>query len=292
MLVRSLMVALTIPMLWFLSNLSGYTALWGAITIVAACIPLAAVPTLGIVTKQGSAYMSTFDATRPLNTAWLAGSKIGVATVSMVAGMLVIATSFWFSAPLVDGFIVGVDLTKQNILHYFQEMPVVELALSTFVALVQFTTMVAFMATLHTTYALYLDRITFGVLVVVVYLSVLAILVSTKVLSVSFGIGHVWLGTGLIAAGAIYFIRSLLSNRILSVGQTSALVFGWVLYALAYFYRLGLLPGFPLGSLPAEDGSLDADVPVEFFVFRMGVCLLSLTIFAMAPWSLAMMRHR
>ena len=224
--------------------------------------------------------MSTFDATRPLNTAWLAGTKIGVATLSIFAGMAVIAVSFWFSAPLVYGFIDGVEVLKENILNYFDTMPAVDLVFWLFVRLVQFCTLVAFMAVLHTTYALYSDRLTFGVLGLIIYASVVPPLIATKIVPVSFGLNHVWLVTGLIAAGAGYLIHALAKNRIMKPGHIAVFVFGWILYALAYFYLL------------EADGALDADVPAQFIVFRVAVCLLSLAVFALAPWSLAKTRHR
>jgi hypothetical protein len=276
----SLIVALTIPMFWFLSHLTGFVIIFWVVTIMASHIPLASAPTLGIVTKQGSAYMSTFDATRPLNTFWLAGMKLGVASVSMLSGMLVIAISFWFSVPLVEGFIDGIEIGKQNILNYFESMPIVELVLLIFVRLVQFCTMVAFLATLQTTYALYADRITFGVLWFIGYACAVPIMLATKVLPVSFALGHVWLWLGLMIAGAWYFLHFMAKNSIMRPGQIAALVILWILYALAYFYRL------------RDDDVFASDTPVEFIVFQACICLLPLVILAMAPWSLAMTRHR
>jgi len=278
--VWSLLTALSIPMLWYLSNLLDSEPLFGIGTGIAVCVPIAAAPTLGIVTKQGSAYMSTFDATRPLNTAWLTGMKMGVAVVSMIAGMLMIAISFWLSTPLVEGFIGGVEIGRQNILNYFESASIVELVLLILVRLVQFSTIVAFMATLHTTYALYADRITFGVLGLLLYSCVLPILLATKVVPVSFGLGHVWPWMALMMAGAYYFLYSMAKNSVISVGQITVFVFLWFLYVLAYFYLL------------REDDLFASDTPLEFIAFRACVCLLSLVLIAMAPWSLAMTRHR
>jgi len=275
-----LITALAIPMLWFLTNLSGYEALWWIVTSIAVCIPIAAAPTLGIVTKQGIAYMSTFDATRPLNTVWLAGMKLGVSIVGIIAGMLVIGISFWFSAPLVDGFIVLVDTAKQFTLDYLETEPAVLLASFVFVKLVQLSTIVAFMAIVHTTYALYSDHLTFGAVGLILYACVLPLLIAMKVVPVAFAVNHVWFATGLMAAGALYFIYSLAKNRIMRPAHLVVFVFIWILYALAYAYLL------------RDDGLLDPETPTEFIVFRAGICVSSLTIFALAPWSLAKTRHQ
>ena len=53
---------------------------------------------------------------------------------------------------------------KTLIVNYFESMSNVDLILLFFVRLVQFSTIVAFLAALQTTYALYSDRLTFAVL--------------------------------------------------------------------------------------------------------------------------------
>ncbi len=278
--VWSMMGALTLPSLWLLANFSDYVVVWATITFFIACIPLSGRPTLGIVTKQGATYLSTFDATRPINTAWLAGMKLGVSIVSMVAGMLVIAISMWFSAPLLEGFIFSVETFKEFVFDYVETEPHLHIVLSLVVYLVQFSTMVVFLAVLHTTYALYSDRLSFGMLWLMLYACVLPITIAMKLVPVSVGVNHVWLATGLIAVGAVYFIYSLAKERVMSAGQLLEFVLIWILYALAYFY------------LQREDGLFEPEVPTEFIVFRVGICLLSLTLFALAPWSLARARHR
>jgi hypothetical protein len=278
--VLSLIVALTIPTLWLLSNLTDSQVFFFIVTIAAAHVPIAAAPTFGIVTKQGSTYMSTFDATRPLNTTWLAGMKLSVAIVSMMAAMLVIAISCWISIPLVEGFVDGIEIGRQNIVNYFKSMSIVDLVLLFFVRLVQFSTIVAFLAALQTTYALYSDRLTFAVLGLLVYACILPILLATKMVPVSFALSHVWPMLGLMIAGAYYFLYFMAKNGIMGPGQIVALVLIWVLYAMACFYRL------------RDDDLFAAETPLEFIVFQACICLLSLVILAMAPWSLAMTRHR
>ena len=105
-------------------------------------------------------------------------------------------------------------------------------------------------------------------------------MIAAKVVPLSFGLNHVWLATAVIAAGAIYLIYSLAKNRIMRAGQLGILVFIWILYALAYTYLLH------------KNGLLAPDTPFVFIAFRAGVCVSSLAIFALAPWSLAMTRHR
>ena len=278
--VRSVAVAVSIPMLWFLMNLLDSEALWYIVTCVAVGAPLSATPTLGIVTKQGSAHMSTFDATRPLDTAWLVGAKISVATASMIAGVGVLAVSLWLSVPIVEGFIVGIEVGRQNIQHYFETAPFGELALWTVIRLVQLATMVAFLAATHTLYALYSDRLTFGVLGICVYTGVVPIVVAADGMPIAVAMAHIWPVIAIIVAGTLYFAQSMLKSGVLTSGQLSVLVLAWGLYALAYAYLLN------------EGGLFEADVPVEFIAFRAGICLLTLTFFAMAPWSLARARHR
>jgi len=279
--VWSLVAAVTIPMLWFLSNLLDSQILWGVVTATVVHIPLImGTPNYGIRMLPGSAYVSTFDATRPLTTAWIAGVKLGVGTFGMTAGILVIAISFWFSAPLVDGFIVFVETIKLFIIDYVKTVPVAELTLWTLVALVQLSTIIAFLATTQALYALYGDRLSFTMLGLLVYPGIVIMMIATKLAPVSFAVANVWFATGMIAVGAIYFIHSVAKNRILSSGQIGVFVLIWILYALAYFYVL------------REGGLFESDTPAVFIVFRAGICLSSLTIFALAPWSLAMARHQ
>jgi hypothetical protein len=278
--VWSLMAALCIPMIWFLSNLFDSRALHGIGTGFTVFIPLLAAPTFGIVTKQGSSYLSTFDATRPLNTLWLVGMKMTVAVVSMIAGILVIAVSMWFSTPLVEGFIGGVEVGKENILSYFESLPTIELVLLILVRLVQFSTMVAFLATLSTTYVLYTNRMTYAVLGLLLYACTLPILLATKIVPVSFALAQVWPLLGLMIAVAAYFFFWMAKNAVIKPVQIAALVIVWILYTLAYFYLL------------REDEIFAPETPVEFVAIRVFLCLLSLVVVAMAPWSLAMIRHR
>ena len=109
-------------------------------------------------------------------------------------------------------------------------------------------------------YALYSDRLTFTILGIIVYFCVVPLLVANKLLPLSFLVNHVWLATGAIAVAAIYFTGSLLKTRIMSSVQIAVFVSAWILYAFAYVYLL------------REDGLLEPDTPVEFIVFRAGVC--------------------
>ena len=281
LIVWSIIVALCIPMLWFLCRLFESEVAWSIGTFMALLVPLIkSTPTFGIVVKQGSAYLSTFAATRPLGSAWLAGLKIGVAIIAVTVGMFVIAVSFWFSAPLVDGFIEGVDVIKVAAVDYVQRISGIELAAIVFVRMVQLSTMVACLATFQAIYVLYSDRLTFGILGLIIYACILPPFIAAKVLPLSFALAHLWIGSCLIAAGSIWLIYSLARHRIMSILQISAFVSIWILYAVAYFYLLG------------EDGLYEGDTPKSYFAFQAGLCLSSLAICAMAPWSLAMIRHR
>jgi hypothetical protein len=276
-----LTAALIMPTLWLLSNLLDSPLFFGVVTIIILHIPLIkGTPTFGIRVKQGSAYMSTFDATRPLNTAWLTGVKLGVSTVSMTLGALLIGISFWVSTPLVEGFVEVVAAFKLFILDNIASKPAGEFVLWVMVTLVQLATMIAFLASLQALYALYSSRLTFSILGLIIYANFLPVMIATKVFPVVVGVAHIWFLAGLIAAGAIYYIQSLAKNQVLNSRQIVVFVFMWTLYALAYFYLLRV------------DGLLEPDTPAVFIAFRAGVCMLTLAIFAMAPWSLSMARHR
>ena len=276
-----LTAALIMPTLWLFSNLVDSPLFFGIVTVIIIHIPIVkGTPTFGIRIKQSSAYMSTFDATRPLNTAWLTGVKLSVAIVSMTTGALLIGISFWVSTPLVEGFVEVVAAFKLFILDNIVAKPAGEFVLWVLVTLVQLATMIAFLASLQALYALYADRLTFSILGLILYSNFLPVMIATKVFPVAVGVGHIWFLAGLIATGAIYYIHSLAKNGILNPRQIVVFVFAWVLYALAYFYLLRV------------DGLLESDTPAVFIAFRAGVCMLTLTIFAMAPWSLAMARHR
>jgi hypothetical protein len=279
--VWSLVIALSIPMLWLITNLIGSETLWISSTVFALWIPLVkGSPNFGIRMKQGKAYLSTFDAARPQNTAWLAGMKIGVGMLSMMAGALVITTSLWFSAPLAENFIAALGVGRQFIIDYFVSVPISEMAVSLFIRMVQFTSIVTFMAVMTAVYSIYADRFTFSILGVILYILLLPIVIGLELLPLSFALAHVWLFTGVVAASAVYFNYAIVRGRILSLGYTGVGVSIWLLYALAYFYKL------------AEDGQLGADIPTEVILFRIATCVASLALFALAPWSFAMARHR
>jgi hypothetical protein len=206
--------------------------------------------------------------------------KIGVGIISMLAGMLVITTSLWFSAPLAENFIAAIGIGRQLLIDFFVTTPIMEIARSLFILFVQFASIVTFMAVLTAIYSIYLDRLTLGILGFMVYLGVLPIIIASETLPLGFAVAHVWAFTAVIAASAIYYCYAIVKNRILGLGYTCVGVFIWLLYALAYFSRL------------RDDGMLGADIPTEIILFRVAVCVSSLALFALAPWSYAMTRHR
>lgn len=279
-LVYSSLAALSIPMLWFITVLLDSMNLWFVVSYGVMLIPLAkGTPSFGVRIKEGVAALSLFDATRPLSTAWLTFTKSVVAVVSINLGVLVLLVSFWFSAPLVEYHINFLAPLQDVARSYVTNTSAQEVAAQALVLFFQFATMVIALAVMQTGYAVYANRLTMGLLFAIVYVSALVIAVASKGLPVEVGLAHLW-GLFIIVAGAtIYCTLSLMRNNVLTASQMALLGGIWLIYVIAYMYTL------------SDAGLFDGDTPPAFLAFRASVCLLTLLVFASAPWTFDRARH-
>ena len=279
-LVWSTLAALAVPLLWFITALLDSISLWFVVTYGVFLIPLAkGTPSFGVRIKEGTAALSLFDATRPLTTAWLTFTKAGVAVFSITLGVLALLTSFWFAAPLVEHHIEFIEPIKSAAHNYVRNSSTSEITAELFVLFMQFATMVVALEVMQTAYASKGDRLTYGLLGLLVYGCILTLLIAMKLVSVDFGLAHLWLTFALIAGASVWFIALLWRDRVLSVGQLALIVGIWGIYALAYAHTLNI------------SGTFVADTPAAFLAFRAAVCTLTLLVFVSAPLSFDRARH-
>tara|TARA_A100001037_G_scaffold110083_1_gene100371 strand:+ start:228 stop:560 length:333 start_codon:yes stop_codon:yes gene_type:complete len=104
----------------------------------------------------------------------------------------------------------------------------------------QFATMVVVLAVMQTAYAVHGDRLTYGLLALLVYAGTLTLMIAMELISVEFGLAHLWMILALVAGVTIWFSLLLLRDEVLSLGQLTAVVGIWGLYALAYLFTLDI----------------------------------------------------
>ncbi len=113
--------------------------------------------------KQGSAYLSTFDATRALGTAQLVGLKIVVTVLCILGAWIVIGTSLWFSLPIVSDF-ADFGPRQSALAGALAAQPAYRLAALAAVASIHLSAAAALLASVEVFFVLHAKRLIIGVL--------------------------------------------------------------------------------------------------------------------------------
>lgn len=280
-LVWSAVAAALLPTLWLVSNLLDSEVLWWSGTYAVLIAPLVKTsPNLGVYTRSGVTSISVFEETHPMDIGWLALMKVGVATLSLLGGVTLITLSLWLSMPLTDNFIEVVALLRLYLIDYVRDATPLTVALAVFVRLVQLVSLITLVAVLQATYAIYTDRITISLFVLAMYVWLLPLAIFADVLPVWAGFAHLWAVTGVLVLAAFALSGSVIRRNILSPTGLAGLLLSWALYACAYAFLL------------VNDGTIDSATPLSFIALRASICLSTLVIFIMAPWSMGITRHQ
>ena len=229
--------------------------------------------------KQGTAYMSAFDATCALGTAQLVGLKMAVTVMCILGAWVVIGTSLWFSLSIVRDF-TNFGPMQRNLAGTLAAQPGYRLAALAAVASIQLSAIAAFLAAGEVFFVLHAKRVLIGVLGVVLYVLVSVFAVTEDWVGPSFVEAHAWAIAVLIPIGAVWVFRRALADRMFTGRQTGAAVLTWAAFATVYLAFL------------RESGSLQSEMPSAFIALMVSLSLAPLAAVALAPWSFGLIRHR
>ncbi len=229
--------------------------------------------------KQGSAYMSAFDATRALGTAQLVGLKMAVTVTCILGAWVVTGTSLWFSLSIVRDF-TDFGPMQRNLAGTLAAQSGYWLAALAAVASIQLSAIAAFLASVEVFFVLHAKRLIIGLLALGLYVLVSVFAVTGDWVGPSFVEAHAWIIAVLIPIGAVYVHRHALADRIFTLRQTGAAVLMWLAFATVY---LVLLRGA---------GMFQSNMASAFIALMVSLSLGPLVALALAPWSFGLIRHR
>ena len=315
-----LALAIVVPSL-FVATTQLDIALSGVITrpatrVVAVVVAMFALPAVlilggnafGIRARQGRSYASVFDATQACATARLAGLKVLVRSVCLLAALVAVGASVWTSASVIpfdvlddnDAFIEKsrspLSAQMRVIQAGVEAMRSHELLSLAFVALIAVTVMVALRASLTALRARYPRHVNVARAALLVHVLVLVALtmvvrrgLGAQVLADTMLAGTKWAVIAALALATIYLLWTSLVERLLTLRSVGVLLLTWLTFAAAWAtvlradgvqLVLRVLARVQLTDLPATD--------VMWMLWPM---LLLLTVSVLTPWSLSRIRH-
>ena len=245
----------------------------------------------GIRRKQGRTYVSAFEATQAHGAAQVAALKVLVKSVCVLAALIAIGVSAWLSMPLLGDAVfiqmIGVPLNTQRsifndalaALTGYEQLSLVVVAVAGVVI------WVAAFAVLGALWTRYSRRMNMAGSLLLLYGLSLALLA----LAGQRGIGPElplaailratsWVAASAIVLATVYVFWRVLAEQLLTVRQTSVVVFLWTAVAAASLTVLRAA-GLSLADMPAADA------------FRiLSPLVLPLTIAVLAPWSYSRIR--
>src|SRR5262245_1198712 len=252
----------------------------------------------GIRARQGHRYASVFDATQAYGTARIAGLKVLVRSVCLLAALVAVVTSAWPSASVIPFDVLDdndtlIEKSRSPLGGWMRAvrgavgaMSAYELLALAFVAAILVAVMVALRAAHTTLRARYARRMNIAGWSLLLYGLVLVLLA----LAARRGIGSAFLldamlrATKWIAVAAtvlvtVYLFWNVLAERLLTLRQA----FGAILLSAAFGVAwVTVLPvaGVPPGWMPTTDA-----------VWMLSPVLLPPMATVLAPWSLSRIRH-
>jgi hypothetical protein len=246
----------------------------------------------GIRRRQGRASMSVFEATHAHGTAQLAVLKVVVKSVCVLAALLAIGVSVWFSMPLLGDAVFiqmwEVPLNSQRsafsaavgALTRYEQLALAVLAAGGVVL------WVATWAALGALWTRYPRRLNIAASLLLLYgLAVgLLALAGERGIGPEIPLGVILRATSWVVAAAIvaltgYFVWRGFAERLLTVRQAWIVVFLSAAFAAASLTLLRAA-GLSLEGMSAENA-----------VRMLSLALLPLTVGVLAPWSYSHLRH-
>jgi hypothetical protein len=305
-----LVLAILIPLLFVVTTrldvvLSGFFTqpATRAFALVVAVFSLPVVLLLGgnafgIRTRQGHKYASVFDATLACGTARMAGVKVLVRTVCLLAALVVVGTSVWTSASVIpfdvladnDTFIEKSRSPLSGGMRAVEgavvAMNAYELLALAFVTAIVVAVMVAARAALPALRARYPRRLNIAGSLLLFHVFVLVVLAQAE----QRGIGPEfllpamlkatgWLSVATIVIATVYLVSRVFAERLLTLWQASGAVLVWAAFGATWVIVLRAA-GVQLSGMPAMD-----------VAWMLSPALLPLMASVLAPWSLSRVRH-
>lgn len=293
-LVNPLLFALSVPAVWF----RPFVAMWGMLSVL--LLMFSGANAFGIRWRHGRVYGSAFEATRVYGTARLAGLKVFVRSVCLLAVLTAVGFSIWASLSY-----IAVDEGHRPLLGYqplrswqhaietavgaltgYQQ---IALALVTSMAV---AVMVASQASFAALVARYPRRLNVGIAgwLLVLHGLVLVPLVLTGYRGVGskvlweFLLGALvwvthWIDAPAIVLATAYVFWRAFAERLLTVRSTLGVALASAAFGAAWVTLLGAA-GVQLALMSAIDTA-----------WVLSPVVLPLAVTALAPWSLGRIRH-
>ena len=247
----------------------------------------------GIRARQGRTYASAFEATQACGTARMAGLKVLMRSVCLLAGLVAVGVSVWASLSLI-AVVGGAPLRRYEPFRSWQRaikgtvgpMSAYELLALAFVTVIAVVVIVAARAALAALRARYRQRVNIAVSLLLLHGFVLVLLALAA--QRGFGVEALTdavfgttrgVATAAIVLATVYLLSRVLVDRLLTVRSASLAVLVSAAFAAAWVTVLSAA-GVSLAAMPATDA-----------VWTLLPVLLPLTASVLAPWSLSRIRH-
>ena len=308
-------LAIVIPLLFVVTTridvvLSGFYT-QPATRLVAVVVAMFSLPAVlilggnafGIRARQGRTYASAFDATQAWGTARMAGLKVLVRSVCLLAALLAVGTSAWTSASVIpfdvlegmdnDTFIEKSRAPLSGLMRAIRggvgAMSAYELLALAFVAVIVVAVMVASRAAFTALRARYPRQLNIAGSLLLLHVFVLVLLMQAE----QFGIASQFVldaaqdltnrAIAVVAAASVlatvYLFWTVLAERLLTPRQACGAILVSAAFGAAWVTVL-TAAGVPLSAMPARDA-----------IGMLSPALLPLMASVLAPWSLSRVRH-
>jgi hypothetical protein len=273
------------------------------VALVVAMFSLPAVLTLGanafgIRARQGRTYAGVFEATQPCGTARMAGLKVLVRAVCVLAAFVAVGASVWTSASVIPFDVLGdndtfIEKSRSPLSGWMRGIQgaVGAMSASQLLALVIVTSvgvavMIAWRAADAALRARYRRRLNIagfllllhGLSLVLLSLAAQRGIGSERVLDGMLGATK-WIAAAAGVLATIYLLWSVLSERLLTVRQACGAILVSAAFGAAWVTVLRAA-GASIGDMPATDAA-----------WMLSPVLLPLMASVLAPWSLSRIRH-
>jgi hypothetical protein len=252
----------------------------------------------GIRARQGRTYASAFEVTQACGTARMAGLKVLVRSVCLLAALLAVGTSVWTSASVLPLDVLDDSDTRiktspsplgglmRAIRGGVGAMSAHEMLALAFVTVIVVAVMVACRAALPALRARYPRRLSIaksllllhGFVLVLVALAGQRGIGSETLTDALFGMTR-WVATAAIALATVCLLWKVLAERVLTLRYACGALVTSAAFGAAWVTVLHAV-GVQLAGMPATDA-----------VWALSPLLLPLMASALAPWSLSRIRH-
>jgi hypothetical protein len=281
--VTPLVFAVTAPVVWLRPFAIGWTML-----AVLAALFVGTNSGFGVRMKQGRLERSEFDATLAAGSAGLAGIKVIVRSVCVLAVLIALGVSVWGSLAFIA---VGKDYEplrgwQRAIEGAVGALTGYQQAALAVVVSIGFVALGASHAALWALSTRYFRRVSIAGSLLLLYGLALALLAlagrsgiaSALVVDALFGATR-WIAAAAIVLTTVYLLWRVRAERLLTVRQTFGAVLLCAAFGVAWVTVLRAA-GVPLGGMPTTDAA-----------WMVSPALLPLMASVLAPWSLSRIRH-